>query len=150
MKVQNLMSSPARTCADTADLGAAAKAMLEHNCGCLPVVDPHGHVVGMITDRDVCAAVVARHQSPWHIPVHEAMTSSVVSCSPSDDVTTAMTSMSKHHVRRLPVIDSKRHLQGIISVDDIVQRAGKDLGQVPADAVVRMLRVVCAPRVVCG
>ena len=146
MKVSSLMTSPAHTCEAAADLGAAARVMLEHNCGCLPVVDARGHVVGVITDRDVCTAVAARHQSPWHIPLREAMTRKVFSCAPGDDVAVALASMAKHHVRRLPVIDRKGHLHGVISLDDIARHAGTRQGQVLSDAVVRTLRTSAHPR----
>ena len=38
--------------------------MTVHNCGCLPVIDDGGHLIGVITDRDVASAVASRHQNP--------------------------------------------------------------------------------------
>jgi CBS domain-containing protein len=140
------MTAPAQTCRTTADLGTAAEIMLEYDCGCLPIVDSHGHVAGIITDRDICIEAAARHKSPWSIPVREAMTRTVFSCAPTDDVGVALEVMSEHHVRRLPVIDVEGHLRGLISVDDVVRRSGRGPGQVRPDAVIHVLRSVCPAR----
>ena len=73
------MTTPVRTCRTTALLGDAARIMLDAGCGCVPVVDRRGRLVGMLTDRDVCLAVAARHQSPWEIPVRDVMSPNIVS-----------------------------------------------------------------------
>lgn len=150
MKVAYLMTAPAQTIALGSDVGNAAKTMLENDCGSLAVVDSHGHVAGMITDRDICLAMAARHKTPWNIPVREAMSRKVFSCSPDDDVSTALSAMSEHHVRRLPVIDRDGHLQGLISVDDVIRRAGHGQGEIQPDAVVQALRHVIPSRPIRG
>lgn len=144
MKVQELMISPAHTCRANAQLGDAARAMLEHACGCLPVLGLHGQVVGMVTDRDVCLAMAARPRNPMEIPVREVMSHHVYSCLPTDDVERALATMAEHGVRRLPVTDADGHVRGILSVDDVVRRSGVPEGPIPADAVIGALRTICA------
>jgi CBS domain-containing protein len=48
------MVTDVKTCADHSTLNAAARIMWDNDCGCVPVVDGDGRVVGMITDRDIC------------------------------------------------------------------------------------------------
>src|SRR5690348_9377516 len=85
MRIRTLMTTPVETCGPASSLGEAAQAMRTSGCGCLPVVDAHERLVGMITDRDVCR-VVALRRDPWDVPVSEVMARDVVSCRVGDDL----------------------------------------------------------------
>ena len=112
MTVKELMTTPVKTCRANALVGEAARMMLEENCGCLPVVDAHDRLAGILTDRDVCLAV-ARHQNPLKASVREAMTSHVAS------------ELWTKHAERVPLFqdagafvgqrDHGRLLQGILA-----------------------------------
>ena len=54
-----------KTCGAQLSLGEAARLMLENSCGCLPVTaeDGSGHLVGMITDRDICMAAESQRKA---------------------------------------------------------------------------------------
>jgi CBS domain-containing protein len=145
MKVKDLMSTPVKTCRTTAILGDAARVMLEGHCGCVPIVDTRGRLAGMLTDRDVCLAVAARHQSPWEIPVRDVMSPNIVSCLVSDYVDTALVAMKQHRVRRVPVVDDEGHVKGLISIDDAIRHTGLGKGCLPAEAVIDVLRHICEP-----
>jgi CBS domain-containing protein len=146
MTVKQLMTRPVKTCRTTAALGDAARIMLEGHCGCVPVVDSRGRLAGMLTDRDVCLAVAARHQNPWEIPVRDVMTSpDIVSCRVSDDVNAALVAMKEHRVRRIPVVDDNGHVQGLISIDDAIRNTGVAKGRLPAEGVLDVLRHICSP-----
>ena len=147
MKIQDVMSAPAQTCRPSSELGVAATTMLETDCGCLPVVDGHGRVVGILTDRDVCLAVAARHKSPWQIPVRDAMTKRVVTCQQTDDVSVALAAMTEHRVRRLPVVDAEGLLKGVLSIDDLIRHAGTGRARVAPEALLDTLRAVATPKV---
>jgi CBS domain-containing protein len=62
MTVKELMKTDVATCAPDSDLGAVIKTMRDRDCGFLPVVDSHGIVVGVVTDRDVCMAAGTAHR----------------------------------------------------------------------------------------
>ena len=144
MKIKDLMTSPVKTCRTTALLGDAARVMLDGRCGCVPIVDRHGKLAGMLTDRDVCRAVTARHQSPWEIPVRDVMSPNVVTVPIDEDVTAALVAMKEHRVRRLPVVDEGGRVKGLISIDDVVRNSGPGPGRLPGDAVADVLRHICA------
>ena len=146
MRVEEVMTVPAQTCRPTSDLGEAAKTMMEHECGCLAVVDSRGHIVGMITDRDICLAVAARHKNPWDIPVRDAMSPQVFSCTISDDVRVALATMREHHVHRLPAVDANGHLMGVLSLDDLVNRAGEGPDKIPVALLLETFQGVCPPK----
>lgn len=144
MTVHDIMTREVVACHTDADIGTAARLMLQGGFGSLPVVDQHGKVTGMITDRDIALAAATRYRNSSHIAVHEAMSAHVRVCSTQDEVGVALKHMEQARVRRLPVLDASGNLAGILSIDDIVLRAvdGQD-GIAPADFVAAM-RLVCA------
>jgi CBS domain-containing protein len=122
MRVQDAMCQPVSSCSEEMSLAAAARIMGENDCGILPVVK-EGRVVGVVTDRDVCLAIGRTRRSPDETPVREIMTPKVATCATTDEIHSALAVMSARQVRRLPVLDAKGTLKGVLSMDDIVLRA---------------------------
>lgn len=143
MKVKDLMTHPVKTCRTTALLGDAAQVMLDAECGCVPIVDSRGRLAGMLTDRDVCLAVAARRQSPWEIPVRDAMSSNIVSVPIDEHVDAVLVAMKEHRIRRVPIVDEDGHVKGLISIDDAIRNTGLGHGRLAAEAVVDVLRHIC-------
>lgn len=123
MRVWNIMKSEARVCHPWMDLASAGRAMAEVDCGALPVVDEGQRVVGMITDRDICLAVAVLDTKPSAIPVADVMSGDLYTCAADDEIHEALDTMREFGVRRLPVVDEQNHLQGILSIDDVVLEA---------------------------
>jgi CBS-domain-containing membrane protein len=123
MKVQNIMTTGVQTCGPDTSLPQAVRLMRETRCGFLPVVDWRSGVAGAVTDRDICMALVNSARKPINISVREVMENNVHTCSPDDDIQAALTTMKRHRIRRLPVVDDHGRLQGVLSFDDVVLRA---------------------------
>jgi|ERR1044072_202011 predicted transcriptional regulator len=119
MKVQNLMSEKVSVCGFNTNLAEAAAMMWENDCGCLPVITESGAVEGLITDRDIAIALGTRNQCAYEIPVGEVMTGKVYGCTPDDDIHTALKTMGKEKVRRLPVVNAEGNLAGLLSLNDV-------------------------------
>ena len=143
MMLKDLMTTPAITCRNAASLAEAARLMLDENRGCLPIVDGHGHLVGILTDRDVCLAV-ARHVSP-RTPVRDVMTRDVVSCREDDHLDAALVAMKQYRLRRIPVVSARGTLKGLISIDDAIRNTGLAAGRLPSEAILDVLRHICTP-----
>lgn len=145
MIVRNVMKVNVATCGPDTNLAAAAAKMWERDCGALAVVDELGHVVGIITDRDVCIAVGTRPRPAAEIAVREVMARDVAVCSPVDDVNEAAATMRRHRVRRLPVVDHRGVLVGLLTLDDIARRAAgpSDVAVSPGE-VVALMRAIRA------
>jgi CBS domain-containing protein len=62
MKVQDIMTQEVQCCGPDTNLAAAAKMMWDSDCGALPVVNIEGHLLGVITDRDICRAAATRNK----------------------------------------------------------------------------------------
>lgn len=125
MKIQTLMTSTPRTCTRETNLAEAAALMLDADCGILPVVDEQGKLVGVVTDRDMYIALATRNTLASQLSVGDVARSQVFTCSPDDDVETALATMKRHHVRRLPVEGFGGTVAGIVSMNDILLAAGK-------------------------
>jgi CBS-domain-containing membrane protein len=126
MKVWELMKREVASCAPSDSLNAAARIMWERDCGCVPVVDRNGRVVGIITDRDICMGAYTQGRTLHLIQVQDVMARPVVSCAPEDDLVTAEKLMRDNKVRRLPVCDSDGKLVGMISLSDIALEAERE------------------------
>ena len=102
MKVADSMTREVRACTVHDSLNAAARVMWEHDCGCVPVVDGQGRLVGIVTDRDICMAAYTQGVPLEAIAVERVMAARVISCSRTDDLETAHRLMRKHEIHRLP------------------------------------------------
>lgn len=143
MKVEDIMVREVRCCAPTDALNHGAQIMWESDCGCVPVVDADGRVIGMLTDRDICMAAYTQGATLSGIGVASAMCREVFSCRPSDDLPVAQELMRRHRVRRLPVTDAEGKLVGIVSLSDIARAlAHTAAGQAQ---VASTLVAICAP-----
>ena len=133
MKVADLMTRDARACTIHDSLNAAARIMWDHDCGCAPVVDGHGRLAGIVTDRDICMAAYTQGLPLEAIPVERVMSARVISCARSDDLETAHRLMRTHEIHRIPVADSHGRLVGILSLSDLVNH-GSAASAAPSEA----------------
>ena len=150
MKVRDLMTTDVKSCSSDTNLAAAASRMWEGDCGALPVVDEDGKFIGMITDRDICMAVATRHRLASDILVGEVTSGAIYVCHPTDEVQFALMTMRKEKVRRLPVVNDKGILQGILSTNDIILHTGeggdKGIPVLPYGDVLSTQKAICEHR----
>jgi len=110
---------------------AEAKALLaSKHFRHLPVVDDHGHLLGMVTDRDLRSAspssVVAGKtrqdelSQVNHSPICEIMSWDVVYLTPTATLDDALILLDRQKVGALPVIDETRRVVGIFSIRDLI------------------------------
>lgn len=106
----------------TASIREAAECMRKRHVGSLVVVDPANGErvpVGMLTDRDIVIAVVAGGVDADRLTVADTMTHDVATCAESQDLFDAIHLMRARGVRRLPVLNDKGALTGMVSSDDL-------------------------------
>lgn len=145
MKVKDLMTTDVKRCSPETNLAAAAKIMWEGDCGAVPVTDERDHVVGVITDRDICIAAATRPRTEGEIPVKEVISKAAYTCAPGDDVRAALDTMKARKVRRLPVVDQGGTLVGIVSIHDIAEQSRSRTGDVSPDSVLDAFIAITAP-----
>ncbi|MTE22271.1 CBS domain-containing protein [Streptomyces sp. TRM43335] len=132
MRVREHMVSPPEAVTPDTTARQAALRMRSGEIGCLLVV-ADGELRGIVTDRDLVVRCLAGDASP-DTPVSELMTSPVVAVGTAEDVTTAYRAFHDSGVRRLPVLDGRGRVVGVLSVDDllldVLRRMGDLLGPV--------------------
>ena len=121
MKVSEIMTTDVATCQIGDNVNHAAQLMWERNCGCVPVLDREGAVVGMLTDRDACMASYTQGRPMVEIPVSTAMTRDVQGCDPSASIDEVLQKMMINRVCRLVVAEPGGRIEGLISLDDIAR-----------------------------
>ena len=145
MKISEVMTRAVKSCSIDDNLVIAVERMWHANCGILPVIDRDDAVVGVISDRDICLALGTRNELASELHVDEVFKKKLFSCAPDDSLQTALDIMGESRVRRLPVLDDKGKLVGIISLDDIGEismSTGTRRKTVPPEKVVEVLRKV--------
>ena len=108
------------------------------------MIDAHGKLVGIITDRDIAMAAASRQRNASHIAVHDAMSENVRSCFAEDGVAAALKQIEEACVRRLPVLGATGHLAGIVSIDDVVRRALDQPGGVSSSQYINAVTRICS------
>ena len=116
----------------------AARLMREHHVGSLVVIDerlPQRVPVGMITDRDIVIAAVAKDVDPSKLTVGEVMSAGALVVREQDGIVDALRVMREKGVRRLPVVTASGGLAGILAMDDILELIAEEM-----DGFVRTLK----------
>lgn len=98
----------------------AARRMRDLDVGALPICGDDNKLAGMITDRDIVVNCVAEGMDTTEVKVSDYAGDEVVTIGADDDIEEALDTMSRHGVRRLPVIDG-HDLVGMISQADIAK-----------------------------
>jgi CBS domain-containing protein len=115
--VAEVMTPEVVTIEPSASIADAAKRMIQEEKGPLPVVEGD-RPVGMVTDRDIIARVVAEERDPGSLTVGDIATRELVTISSNQDVDEAARLMDEHQLDRILVVEGER-LVGIISEADI-------------------------------
>ncbi len=100
---------------------AAASELGRRRIGALVVIAADGSVVGIVSERDIVAAIANDGSAALERLVSEVMSVAVITCGPLDTMEQLMTSMTQRRIRHLPVL-SDGALVGIISIGDVVKR----------------------------
>jgi len=101
--------------------------MKRKHIGSVPVIENEQtrKLAGIVTDRDLALKIVAEGRDAKSTKVAAVMTRRVVTSRADDDLQKAMDAMSKHQLRRLPIVDKDNRILGIIAQADVATR-GKE------------------------
>lgn len=110
----------------------ASRVMREAHVGCIVVTDESRppRPLGIVTDRDVVVEVVAAGLDPGTVTVGEIMSSNLVVAREDEDALVSLKTMRRRGVRRLPVVDAKGSLSGIVTLDDLLEAGANAVNDV--------------------
>jgi CBS domain-containing protein len=101
-------------------VAAVVAALSEHGVGALVVSDDGRHIDGIVSERDVVRALSASGPDVMGWPVHEIMTTAVVTCDPATPIDVLAGLMTNQRIRHVPVL-AGGELVGIVSIGDVVK-----------------------------
>jgi CBS domain-containing protein len=110
----------------------AAQLMRSHHVGDLVVMDEGGEQsapVGIITDRDIVLAVVAKNVAPDTITVGDVMGEELMVAKEEDGIWETLQRMRRKGVRRIPVVSEKEALVGIFTLDDALELMAEEINE---------------------
>jgi CBS domain-containing protein len=129
MTVRDVMTANPAVCMRITGLVEVARQMVACDCGEIPVVDNETamHVIGVVTDRDIVCRTVAEGRNPADLAAGDCMTSPVVTVTPEASLDVCVNLMEERQVRRVPVVDERGRLIGIVAQSDIARKANRTL-----------------------
>lgn len=118
---RDLMTPDPACCTPNTTLDLVAKMMVQNDCGEIPIVDVNDQPVGVVTDRDIVCRVVAEGKNPIAYTAETCMSQPVVTVKADDSIERVVSTMEKHQIRRVPVVDERGCCAGIIAQADIAR-----------------------------
>lgn len=123
MHVSNVLKSKARAvvvCAPDHTLSDVANLLAQHGIGALVVTNGSGHVLGIISERDIIRLLSRHGPDVLTATVSDHMTRKVITCGERESIDRVMSIMNDNRFRHMPVVEQGR-LIGIVSLGDMVR-----------------------------
>jgi CBS domain-containing protein len=126
MKVKNAMHKNAEWVSPETPIAQIAKKMKDLDIGSLPVGE-NDRLIGMVTDRDIACRGVADGRDVSNVTARDVMSKGIVYCNDTEDLDDAVRLMETKKIRRLPVIDEKKRMVGMLSLGDVSHAASHEM-----------------------
>ena len=124
-QIRDVMTPNPQTVTEGDSVHDAARIMKEQDTGVVPVVDGK-KIIGTITDRDIVVRCVADGKNPLDASVKDVMTRSVRKVKEDATINEVITLMSSSEIRRVPVVNSRDEIVGIVSIGDLAADGEKN------------------------
>ncbi|MHB0971700.1 MAG: CBS domain-containing protein [Thermoanaerobaculia bacterium] len=126
--VSDLMTRDPQCVTERESLREVARKMKSADVGSLPVVQSDGDkkIIGMVTDRDIVVRILADGRNPDDCTVRDAMTDHVVSVHENDSLDRVFQVMSENQIRRVPVVNQREEIVGIVAQADIATQTEQE------------------------
>ncbi len=132
LRCRDIMTRNVTICRTTTPIGEIARLMCSEDVGSLPVLNAEGKLEGIVTDRDIVVKGLTANKADAELLAEECMSTDLYTANQNDRIVDVIREMGDHQVRRIPVVDSRERLVGIISMADIATQTNRDkeLGEV--------------------
>ena len=134
MKIKDVMHKGLECVSPGVSVSTVAQKMKQFDVGAIPVTDD-GELIGMITDRDIVVRCLAEGKDISKLTAKDVMTRGVVYCRDTEEAEDAIRLMEEKQIRRLPVLDEKKQMVGMLSLGDVSHALSQDLAGEVAKAV---------------
>jgi signal-transduction protein with cAMP-binding, CBS, and nucleotidyltransferase domain len=131
--IRDVMRTQPATIGSEATVAEAAAKMCQEEVGSCIVLQKN-RPIGIITEQDINCKVVALDLKPSSVTVSKAMSTPLITLGADKTVGDAAHLMVQHSVRRLPVVDDRQKVVGIVTVRDILSVA-TEMNDIMADLI---------------
>lgn len=124
-QVRDVMTPNPECVSEKDSLRDVARIMKDRDTGVVPVVNDK-KIVGLITDRDIVVRGLAEGKDLGNASISELMTRNVRSVREDATLNEVISLMSSSEIRRVPVVNGKDEIVGILSLGDIASDTNLD------------------------
>jgi len=129
MHINHLIKRDIETLPPDASCEDAARLMKEREIGCI-VVSVDDEPVGILTDRDIVTRVVAVGDTPNEVSIGDVMSDTPIFLGEDRSVDRAIQTMNENTIRRLIVVDDEGLLEGVVTLDDILEFVSRQISRI--------------------
>jgi CBS domain-containing protein len=126
LRCRDIMTRNVTSCHRDTPIMEIARLMRDQDIGAMPVLGADGKIEGIVTDRDLVIEGLTTDKSDADIRAEDCMTTDLFTANQNDRLVDMIREMGDHQVRRVPVVDGRDRLVGIISMADIATQTNKD------------------------
>ena len=119
VKISGVMTKDLITVSLGSTVEDVVKKMVDYDVECIPVIDAEGILHGLVTFRDIVVKVVYPPTKVRESQVEKIMSKTLVTCNPNSTVLDVVKIMKNKHLRRVPVVDAKNKLVGLVTDFDL-------------------------------
>lgn len=127
LRCRDIMTRNVTTCQPDTGIVEVARIMRDDDVGAVPVISNGGKLEGIITDRDIIVSGLTSDKNDAELRAGDCMSTDLYTANQNDRLVDVINEMGDHKIRRIPVVDSRERLVGIISMADIATDTNKDL-----------------------
>jgi CBS domain-containing protein len=142
MKIDIIMTKEPVCCSPCDTVQSVSQLMKQYDVGALPVVADgmSRHLMGIITDRDLCISAMVQGKDPRTTTIAEYFTRNPITCSVDDPVEICEQKMKRYRIRRILVVDGKNSCVGIVAQADLARMN-------PPERIQTLLMEISRPRI---
>lgn len=107
-----------------------AQLMLKYHVGDVVVVEKHaGRMIplGIVTDRDIVVELIAKEVDLESVSTGDVMSTELITAKQKEGIWDTLQLMRSQGIRRLPVVNEENFLEGILTVDDLIELLADEL-----------------------
>ena len=133
MQIREICTREVVHCGRDTSVAQIAQLMRNHHVGDAVVAEPQqGKLVpvGIVTDRDLVVQVLAQGVGLDAFTAQDLMSDELVTATETEAVYDAIWHMRSKGIRRLPVVDERKFLVGMLTADDVIEFLAEELAQV--------------------
>ena len=140
MNAREAIRRPVPFCTPLSSLDDVGRMMYESDQAAIPVVDPAGKLVGLLTDREIAMAMAAKNRGAGQILARELLGGELVQCLADDAIGDVFDKMKTQRLRSMPVVDAEGRSVGVLSLEDLAHTSRN--GGVTHEQIISILEVL--------